>query len=209
MRLLPPSALLRTSAIDHPDWNYRPGLRIVQRLRFRMILNMLGDRRYDRVLEVGYGSGIFMPELARRCRRLDGVDVHRHAVEVRQRLAFHGVAAQLATAGVEDLPYDDATFDCVVAVSTLECVSDIDSGCLEIGRVLKPGGFLAVVTPGSGRLWDTALRMSTGESAGLYGSGRQRLQPALHRHFRVRRRKQVPFGLYTAFRLEPFSLESK
>ncbi|WP_117212007.1 class I SAM-dependent methyltransferase [Allorhizocola rhizosphaerae] len=203
MRLLPASALLQTSEIDHPDWNYRPVLRVVQRLRFRMVLKMLGGKELGRLLEVGYGSGIFMPELAWRCQHLDGVDVHPHAVEVRQRLAFHGVAAQLATAGVENLPYDDGTFDCVVAVSTLECVQDIDTGCREIARVLKPGGFLVVVTPGSGRLWDAALRMSTGENAGLYGDGRQRLQPTLRRHFRVTRRKRVLFGLYTAYRLEP------
>ncbi|MEV0733912.1 class I SAM-dependent methyltransferase [Polymorphospora sp. NPDC050346] len=208
LHLLPRSALLLTGPVDHPDWNYRPLLGRVQQLRFRMILDLLGDTHHRRILEIGYGSGVFLPELARRCDEIHGVDIHPHAGEVTTRLAAYGVAANLAQAGAEDLPYDDGHFDCVVAVSTLECVPRIDDACREIRRVLAPGGTLVMVTPGVSPLWDLALRMTTRVDASLYGDGRQRLRPALDRHFRPAREIAVPrvggrpVRLYTGLRLE-------
>jgi tRNA G46 methylase TrmB len=66
LSLLPPSALLRTGPVDHADWNYRPLIGTVQRIRFRLVCRLLGNGRFDRLLEIGYGSGVFMPELAKR-----------------------------------------------------------------------------------------------------------------------------------------------
>ncbi|BCJ68667.1 class I SAM-dependent methyltransferase [Polymorphospora rubra] len=208
LNLLPQSALILTGPVDHPDWNYRPLLGRVQRMRFRMILDLLGDTHHRRILEIGYGSGVFLPELARRCDEVHGVDIHPHTDEVTTRLAAYGVRATLARAGAEKLPYDDGYFDCAVAVSTLECVTDIEAACREIRRVLAPGGVLAVVTPGATPLWDLALRVTTRVDASLYGDGRQRLRPALDRHFRPAREIAVPrvggraLRLYTGLRLE-------
>ncbi|MFC6082684.1 class I SAM-dependent methyltransferase [Sphaerisporangium aureirubrum] len=206
LQLLPESALVRTSAIDHPDWNYRPVLRRVQRMRFRMAVSLLGGERFGTMIEIGYGSGVFMPELARHCDDLHGVDTHPYAEDVAGRLAGNGVKATLTTGSAEALPYPDGFAGCAVAVSTLECVGDIEAACREIRRVLRPGGVLVVVTPGSSPLWDLALRLSTGEDARLYGDRRQRLQPALRRNFGLVEEVRVPAGpvlrLYTGLRLE-------
>ena len=77
--LLPPSALVKTSDVDKAEWNFRPLLGIIQRLRFRMILSLLPKRRIGRLLEIGYGSGVFLPELSRRCDNLYGIDPHQCA----------------------------------------------------------------------------------------------------------------------------------
>ena len=63
LKLLPREALIQTGEVDHADWNYRPLLGMIQRLRFRLILRILAGRKYHRLLEIGYGSGVFMPEL--------------------------------------------------------------------------------------------------------------------------------------------------
>jgi SAM-dependent methyltransferase len=209
LRLLPKSALVRTSEVDHPDWNYRPLLGAVQRMRFRIVRKLLADNGFDRLLEIGYGSGVFMPELGRHCAELHGIDPHPHRAEVETHLAGQGIHAKLAQGSVESLPYDDDHFDCAVAISTLEYVPDIGSACREILRVLKPGGVLAVVTPGATRLWDLALRLSTGESPSQYADRRQRLQPELRRHFTLAREVGVPtlsfpsVRLYTGLLLRP------
>ncbi len=187
----------------------------VQRLRFRMARSLLsgperaaGPQRHKRLLEIGYGSGVFMPELARHCEELHGVDPHPMTAQVQENLRRCGVHAELACAPAERLPYPDGFFGCVVAVSTLECVPDIDAACAEIRRVLAPEGVLVVVTPGATKLWDLALRLTTGESASLYAGGRQRLQPALRAGFRVTKQLRVPpvggglLRLYTGLRLQ-------
>lgn len=209
LKLLPKSALVRTSDVDHPDWNYRLLLGTVQRLRFRMVRKLLAGTAFDRLLEIGYGSGVFMPELARHSTDLHGIDPHPHRTAVVANLAEQGIQAALTQGSAESLPYEDDHFDCAVAISTLEYVPDIDSACREIRRVLTPGGVLAVVTPGVNKLWDLALRLSTGESPSQYADRRQQLQPALRRHFDVVREVRVPalshpgIRLYTGLLLAP------
>lgn len=201
LKLLPKSALVRTSDVDHPDWNYRLLLGAVQRLRFRMVRKLLAGNTFDRLLEIGYGSGVFMPELARHCADLHGIDPHPHRTAVEIHLAGQGIRASLTQGSAEALPYEDDHFDCTVAISTLEYVPDIESACREIRRVLKPGGVLAVVTPGVNKLWDLALRVSTGESPSQYADRRQRLQPALRRHFDLVREVRFPTPGHRAVRL--------
>jgi len=192
LKLLPKSALVRTSEVDHPDWNYRPLLGAVQRLRFRIILRLLAGASFGRLLEIGYGSGVFMPSLTTHCSELYGIDPHPHLSDVSERLAGQGIQAHLTRGSVESLPYESQFFDCAVTVSALEYVPDIESACREILRVLKPHGVLAVVTPGATPLWDLALRLSTGESPRQYADRRQHLQPILRRHFTLVRDIRVP-----------------
>ena len=206
LMLLPKEGLTATSEVDHPAWNHLPVLRGVQRLRFRIIVELLAGAYFPRLLDIGYGSGVFLPELARHCDDLHGVDPHPMRAEVEANLARHGVTATLATAGAENLPYDTASFDCLVSVSTLEYVPDIEAACVEMRRVLRPGGTLIVCTPGTGALWNVPLRLLTRQGPSQYGDRRERLQPALRKHFRVDREIRVPnlgaaVRLYTGLRL--------
>ena len=207
LTLLPESALVRTGPVDHADWNYRPLLGSVQRIRFRLIRTLLGERRFERLLEIGYGSGVFMPELAKCASSLYGIDPHPMPREVEEALRKHGVNASLATAGAEKLPYEDGFFDCAVSVSAIEYVEDIDRACFELMRVLKPGGIVVIATPGASPIWDLALRVTTGESPKQYADRRQRLLPTLKRHFALEREISVPamggrlFRLYTGLSL--------
>jgi ubiquinone/menaquinone biosynthesis C-methylase UbiE len=183
---LPVDALIRTGDVDHADWNYRPLLGWFQRLRFRCVLGLLEGRHFDRLLEVGYGSGVFMPALRRFCRDLYGVDVHDVANEIRQILRDHGVQADLRRCGVEQMPFPDAFFDCIVCVSALEFVEDVEMGCRELTRVMTPDGYLVVVTPRHSKLLDLGLRVLTGERADIdYAGRREAVLPTLLRYFRI------------------------
>lgn len=192
LALLPESSLLRTGPVDHADWNYRPVIGSIQRLRFRLIRRLLGKQSHGRLLEIGYGSGVFMPELARHAGELFGIDPHTMATEVEDVLRKHGVEASLVTGSAEVLPYADGFFDCVVSVSAIEYVDDIEAACRELTRVLKPGGRLVIATPGKSPVWDLALRVSTGEDPGQYSDRRERLLPTLKQHFTVSREIGVP-----------------
>jgi hypothetical protein len=95
--LLPVEALIRTNDLDQAQWNYRAGpLGYVQRKRFALAADLLGS--CGDLLEIGYGSGIFMPELATRCRRLYGADHHSEPDAVVEVLRARGVSAELVTA---------------------------------------------------------------------------------------------------------------
>jgi SAM-dependent methyltransferase len=55
-----------------------------------------------------------------------------------------GVDARVGDA--QDLPYADASFDCVLAAWVLFHVPDLDRALAEISRVLVPGGHVVAVT---------------------------------------------------------------
>ena len=207
MRLPPPTALIRTSEVDHADWNYRRCLGLVQRVRFRLVLRLLGDAHYPRILELGYGSGVFMPELARHSDELSGIDPHSKNKEVTAALAGYGVRADLHSGSAEHMPFPDAHFDAIVSVSALEYVPDIEQCCREMRRVLKSGGKIVICTPGHSKILDLAMRLATGEHADQYSDRRQRLLPAIKSHFTTEEDITFPpllgriVRMYTAIRL--------
>jgi SAM-dependent methyltransferase len=209
VELLPVEALIRTGNVDHADWNYRPFLGRIQRLRFECALRLLGERRFDRLLEVGYGSGVFMPSLMKRCRRLYGVDVHDRADEVGQVLRAYDVGAELHQCGVGRMPFPDAFFDGIVSVSALEFVDDLEAGCREMRRVLSPYGVLVIVTPRATPLLDLGLRVLTGNRAEVDFRGRRaRVIPTLLDYFEMdtrsgcQGRPRVLPRMYTGLRLK-------
>lgn len=209
-QLLPLEALIQTGPVDRADWNYRPVLGPLQRLRFQMVCKLLPSRKQRRLLEVGYGSGVFMPELSRHCDHLYGIDIHPHAVAVQEELNARGISAELTVGSAELLPYDDETFDCVVAVSSLEFIHNINAAAGELKRVLRPDGCLVLATPGHSPILDLALKICTGECANNdYSDRRERLMPTLLEYFRVDAQKKFPtllhrvVCLYSALRLRP------
>lgn len=210
LHLLPPSSLLKTGPVDHADWNYRPLLGWVQRLRFRLILKMLPPGPFDRLLEVGYGSGVFLPELARRTQELHGIDIHPYPDEVAQRLAEFGIAAHLKSGSAESMPYPDHYFDVAVSVSCLEFVPDPVAAAQELRRVLKPEGRLVLVTPGRSLVGDLGLWLLTRNKAkDEYENRRESLLPALQRCFAIEAQRHFPplslglVRLYHALRMRP------
>jgi ubiquinone/menaquinone biosynthesis C-methylase UbiE len=210
LSLLPQKALIRTSPIDHADWNFQPLLGMIQRLRFRLILSLWPSEPIPRLLEIGYGSGIFMPTLATRCDELYGVDIHPFHQAVQTRLQEFEIAAQLFSASAESLPFADGFFDCLVAVSCLEFIPDLQAACREMKRVLRPGGSLILVTPGHSLVTDVGLRLLTGESAKKdFSSRREGVLPTLQQHFSIRQQRSYPWlggrlmRLYSGYNLYP------
>ena len=202
MHLLPKNELIHTGDVDHADWNYRPGLAFIMRRRFALVQSLLPQHSH-RMLEVGFGSGVFMPELSRHCDELYGIDVHEGVPEVQARLDACGVRASLSQQSATSLNFEDAFFDTIVAISALEFIDGIEDAAAELTRVLKHDGRLIAVMPGHSPLLDFALRVATGESAKRdYGDRREHVMPVLDSYFRVTQVKRF-LPIYTAYELIP------
>ncbi len=104
-----------------------------------------------RVLDLGCGTGLFglaIAEYIGETGALDGIDLAAAQIE-------HGRnrAAQLQTpftfhqSSIDELPFDDQTFDAAASAFTFHHVPpDVRRGAIrEIARVLKPGGIFALV----------------------------------------------------------------
>jgi SAM-dependent methyltransferase len=208
LRLLPKRLLVETGPVDHAEWNSRLLLGWISRQRFRLVQSQLPQRRIGRLLEIGYGSGVFLTELAKHSRELFGLDVHEYQNEVARSLAQCGVQAQLCCATAEDMPFPAGHFDVVVGVSCLEFISDLAAAAAETSRVLAPDGIFIVVTPNTSGFVDAGFRLLTGKSAEADFQGRrQRVVPTLLQYFDLDQRTVWPSGpvvpLYVCLRLRP------
>lgn len=202
VKLLPRTRLLQTSPIDHADWNYRPVLGYVSRQRFRLVCSLLQRRRVHRLLEVGYGSGIFMPELRDHCDELYGIDLHGLNDRIQEILAQCGVTATLSRQNAAHTSFPDGFFDTIVAVSALEHTHEIDEAAREFERLLAPHGRLIAVIPRKSAVLDFILHIATGENAKRdFGDRRERVVPALRAYFQITR--EIAFWpVYTAYLFE-------
>lgn len=99
-----------------------------------------------KVLDVGCGNGYVVSRYAAAGAIASGVDVTETAVQLTQRrLELMGLEADIRVASAEDLPFEDATFDCVSSMGVVHHTPDTPRAISEIHRVLKPGGRLILM----------------------------------------------------------------
>src|SRR5450631_3178420 len=105
------------------------------------------ERIGGRILEVGVGTGISLPDYA-RCNRLVGVDLSEPMLRKAQaRVAEHGLSnvEALAVMDAEHLALPDKSFDVVVAQFVITAVPNPEATLDEFARVIKPGGEIILV----------------------------------------------------------------
>lgn len=99
--------------------------------------------RAKSVLEVGVGTGRVAVPLSNCGYTMTGIDVSEKMLAVLEAKSS-AVKTQLGDA--TDLPFDNASFDAVLAVDVFHLVSDWRSAVDEAVRVLRPGGRIVVST---------------------------------------------------------------
>jgi len=100
-----------------------------------------------RILEVGVGTGISLPDYDRACR-LCGVDISEPMLrKAAERVAEHALdnVEGLAVMDAAKLAFADASFDVVVAQYVITTVPEPERTLNEFARVLKPGGEIILV----------------------------------------------------------------
>lgn len=74
----------------------------------------------ERVLEVGFGSGVSFINLSEKYKEIYGIDTTARIEEVRAAFANMGIQPFLQRGNVLNMPYPDEFFDTVLLVSILE-----------------------------------------------------------------------------------------
>lgn len=132
-------------------WDPRPGPQPQD-----LALERIRDLAPGSVLEVGCGQGTFAAALVCIGLKVTAIDQSERMVAL---TAARGVNA--VRADVQQLPFDDCTFDAVAANYMLYHVPDLPRALGEIVRVLRAGGALVAVTNSEHQLremWDLVGR---------------------------------------------------
>jgi ubiquinone/menaquinone biosynthesis C-methylase UbiE len=116
------------------------------------------------VLEAGVGTGKNLRYYPANVE-VTGIDVSSQMLaRAKRRMAAHPVNAELIEADVQDLPFDDDTFDTAVGTCVFCSVAIPVQGLQELGRVVRPDGrilLLEHVRPTSRLLGRIADAVST------------------------------------------------
>jgi phosphatidylethanolamine/phosphatidyl-N-methylethanolamine N-methyltransferase len=105
------------------------------------------ERIGGRILEVGVGTGISLPDYA-RSNRVVGIDISAPMLrKAQERVAQLGLAnvEGLAVMDAKHLAFADDSFDVIVAQYVITAVPDPEATLDEFARVLKPGGEIVLV----------------------------------------------------------------
>jgi ubiquinone/menaquinone biosynthesis C-methylase UbiE len=108
-----------------------------------LIRELLG-RGPGRCLDLGCGTGVFVPLLAELGWTVVGVDLSADQLRVARERAG-GLAEALVQADARSLPFEDRSFDAVTAALVYTDIDRYDLALLEVARVLRPGGRLVHV----------------------------------------------------------------
>jgi SAM-dependent methyltransferase len=106
---------------------------------YRSAFFALVPRAGSATLEVGCGEGRVARDLAARGHRITGVDA---APTLLHAAAAAHAEGRYVVADAADLPFEDSSFDLVVAYNSLMDVQDMPRAIGEAARVLRPDGHL-------------------------------------------------------------------
>src|SRR5215468_4832169 len=140
------------------------------------------ERIGGRILEVGVGTGISLPDYSPH-NRLCGVDISEPMLrKAKERVAELGLGnvEGLWVMDAEHLSFPDDSFDVVVAQYVITTVPNPEATLDEFARVLKPGGEIVLVS-------------RIGAEAGLRRSLEHWFQPAARK---LGWRTEFSFGRY-------------
>src|SRR5688572_24885497 len=147
LKLLPADKYKGVNQYDPIKYYYWPIFGRMYRQRVEMALNECSGG--ERVLEVGFGTGLAFPNLHEIYTEIYGLDLTADIEAVKSVFEPMGIPLFLKKGDVLHMPYEDNYFDTVVLISILEHLkpNELKQAFTEVKRVLKPGGQMVYGTP--------------------------------------------------------------
>lgn len=110
----------------------------------------LGISPGDHVLDIGTGTGV-LAGTARECTGSDGRVVALDSCREMLEIAEQSGSFETTIGSIDDLPFDESSFDFVTAGYSLRYATNMQRALGEINRVLRPGGTVLIleITPPS------------------------------------------------------------
>lgn len=147
LKLLPAAQYQGVNGDDPIRFYYWPVFGRMYRQRVEWCLSQCAGG--ERILEIGFGSGLTFLNLSPMYREIHGLDLTADVKRVTEVFASQGISTDLRQGNVLKMPYPDGHFDTVLLISILEHLkpSEQITAFAEIRRVLRPGGQVVYGVP--------------------------------------------------------------
>jgi len=147
LKLLPADQYKGVNQYDPIKYYYWPIFGRMYRQRIELALEECNGG--ERVLEVGFGTGLAFPNLHDSYQEIHGLDLTADIEAIKSIFEPRGIPLFLRAGDVRNMPYEDNYFDTVLLVSILEHLKpiELEQAFVEVSRVLKPGGQMVYGTP--------------------------------------------------------------
>ncbi len=147
LKLLPAEKYKGVNQYDPIKYYYWPVFGKMYRQRVELALGECTGG--EKILEVGFGTGLAFPNLHDMYQEIHGIDLTADIEAVQSVFAPMNIPLFLEKGDVQNMPYPDGSFDTVLLVSILEHLKplELERAFMEVNRVLKPGGQMVYGTP--------------------------------------------------------------
>jgi ubiquinone/menaquinone biosynthesis C-methylase UbiE len=187
LKLLPASFYRGVNSDDPIRFYYYPVFGEMYRRRVEICVNecLPGEK----ILEIGFGTGLAFLNLVDKYREIHGVDLTADIEKVENAFRSIGVSTHLKNGDILKLPYSDGEFDTVLLISILEHLqpTDQDQAFSEIARVLKPGGQVVYGVPVERPFMVTMFKLLGYDIRKAHFSTEKDVSAAAERHFNLMR----------------------
>ncbi len=190
--------IFKTNVEDPAYYYYIPFIGYFYKIRLINSLSMLSEHS-DKLLDIGYGCGIFFPSLYTVADKLHGIETHGQeelVYDMLNREQLDPAKVELAHGSILNIPYEADFFDTVICISVLEHIKDLDLAIGEIYRVLRPGGTAVLSFPARNTVTDVLFTMMGFSPRKLHPSSHADIIDAVKKKFKLEETLSIPVVPY-------------
>lgn len=112
------------------------------------LLDFFTQKRCHKILDVGFGTGLFIKQAKNRSFKVYGIEANQEFVKESKKNGL-----QVKKGNINKIPFPNDWFDGVHCAHVVEHLTDPTNAFLEIFRVLRKSGWLILVTPRFNKLF--------------------------------------------------------
>lgn len=188
---------------DYTTLNYyKPLIKNLYLKRIKMGLELLGQKKFKQILDIGFGAGIIIPELSLHGSHLEGVDIHKNINLVKQIIKDENINnINLQYGDAIHLPFADNSFDCIWCMSVLEFILDSEKVIQEIKRVAKNEAKIIIGFPITNPLTNLSYKLIGFKSNETHKNNHRILIQQIKKYLKIKEIKHFPCWLQLDYSL--------
>ena len=155
----------------YDQWHLSAGANRAAEIRDRDIMALDYLKDCESVFELGCGAGTVLSMCSASYKA--GVDISAKAIEHAKDLTTKTEPIDLKVVNIdmEDIPWETASFNGVMAIEVLEHLFDPVHALAEMNRILKRNGKIVVTVPNIGYYYFRWYHLKSGEMSDFTGNG--------------------------------------